>query len=91
MKIIVDIRNYAHFEYEEYLDGGSPETNPYVLGQVTVESKGRSMGGQLGHIFDADVLSFDRRRVVFLDGLLHDLVQPGGGNAPAPVLIYLNG
>jgi hypothetical protein len=34
MKIIVDHRNYAHFEYAEYLDGGTPQNNPYVRGQV---------------------------------------------------------
>ncbi len=34
MKIIVDIRNYTNSEYDEYFDGGSPENNPYVVGQV---------------------------------------------------------
>jgi hypothetical protein len=36
MKIIVDIKNYTNFEYDEYFDGGTPENNPYVVGQVVV-------------------------------------------------------
>jgi hypothetical protein len=48
MKIIVDIRNYALFDYEEYLDGGSPENNPYVLGQV-VAIKEDNRSGEKGH------------------------------------------
>lgn len=36
MKIIVNTKNYANYEYEEYLDGGTPENNPYVVGQVVV-------------------------------------------------------
>lgn len=34
MKIIVNPKNYTNFEYEEYFDGGSPQNNPYVVGQV---------------------------------------------------------
>lgn len=34
MKIIVDIKNYTNFKYDEYFDGGTPENNPYVVGQV---------------------------------------------------------
>ena len=34
MKIIVDTKNYTPFKYDEYFDGGTPENNPYVLGQV---------------------------------------------------------
>ena len=47
MKLIVDIRNYACFEYDEYLYGGSPETNPYVLGQV-VAIKEDNRSGEKG-------------------------------------------
>jgi hypothetical protein len=34
MKIIVDTANYTPFKYYEYFGGGTPENNPYVLGQV---------------------------------------------------------
>lgn len=36
MKIIVNPKNYTRFEYDEYFDGGTPENNPYVVGQVVV-------------------------------------------------------
>lgn len=36
MKIIVNPKNYTNYEYEEYFDGGSPQNNPYVVGQVVV-------------------------------------------------------
>lgn len=36
MKIIVDTANYTPFKYDEYFGGGTPENNPYVLGQVVV-------------------------------------------------------
>ena len=36
MKIIVDIKNYTPYKYEEYFDGGTPENNSYVVGQVVV-------------------------------------------------------
>jgi hypothetical protein len=36
MKIIVDTANYTPFKYDEYFDGGSPENNPYSVGQVVV-------------------------------------------------------
>lgn len=48
MKIIVDTRNYALFNYEEYLEGGTPENNPYVLGQV-VAIKEDNRSGKKGH------------------------------------------
>lgn len=47
MKIIVDHRNYAHFDYDEYYDGGSPENNPYVRGQV-VAIKEDNRSGEKG-------------------------------------------
>ncbi len=34
MKIIVDTKNYTPYEYDEYFDGGTPENNQYVVGQV---------------------------------------------------------
>ncbi len=34
MKIIVNTKNYTNFEYDEYFGGGTPENNPYVVGQV---------------------------------------------------------
>jgi len=34
MKIIVNPKNYTNYEYDEYFDGGTPENNPYVVGQV---------------------------------------------------------
>jgi hypothetical protein len=36
MKIIVNPKNYTNFEYDEYFDDGTPENNPYVVGQVVV-------------------------------------------------------
>ena len=36
MKIIVNPKNYTNYEYDEYLDGGTPQNNPYVVGQVVV-------------------------------------------------------
>ena len=48
MKIIVDIRNYTNFEYDEYFDGGSPDNNPYVVGQV-VAIKEDNRSGKKGH------------------------------------------
>lgn len=36
MKVIVNPNNYTNFKYEGYYDGGSPENNPYVIGQVVV-------------------------------------------------------
>ncbi len=36
MKIIVNPKNYTNYEYDEYFDGGTPENNPYVVGQVVV-------------------------------------------------------
>lgn len=36
MKIIVNTKNYTPYKYDEYFDGGSPENNPYVVGQVVV-------------------------------------------------------
>lgn len=36
MKIIVNPNNYTRFEYTEYFEGGTPENNPYVVGQVVV-------------------------------------------------------
>jgi hypothetical protein len=44
MKIIVDIRNYTNYTYEEYLYGGSPQNNPYVLGQVVAISEDNRSG-----------------------------------------------
>ena len=34
MKIIVNPKNYTAYEYDEYFGGGTPQNNPYVLGQV---------------------------------------------------------
>jgi hypothetical protein len=34
MKIIVDTKNYTPYKYDEYFGGGTPENNPYVVGQV---------------------------------------------------------
>lgn len=34
MKIIVNIKNYTPYKYDEYIDGGSPQNNPYIVGQV---------------------------------------------------------
>lgn len=48
MKIIVDIRNYTNHTYDEYFDGGTPENNPYVLGQV-VAIKEDDRSGEVGH------------------------------------------
>jgi hypothetical protein len=48
MKIIVDIRNYTNYEYDEYFDGGTPENNPYVVGQV-VAIKEDTRSGKKGH------------------------------------------
>ena len=36
MKIIVNPKNYTNFEYDTYCYGGTPENNPYVVGQVVV-------------------------------------------------------
>jgi hypothetical protein len=36
MKIIVDAKNYTNYKYDEYYDDGTPENNPYVVGQVVV-------------------------------------------------------
>lgn len=36
MKIIVDPKNYTSYKYDAYYDDGTPENNPYVVGQVVV-------------------------------------------------------
>jgi hypothetical protein len=36
MKIIVNTKNYTPFNYDIYFGGGTPENNPYVVGQVVV-------------------------------------------------------
>jgi hypothetical protein len=36
MKILVNIKNYTPYKYDEYYDGGTPENNPFVVGQVVV-------------------------------------------------------
>lgn len=36
MKIIVNSKNYTSYDYDAYYDGGTPENNPYVVGQVVV-------------------------------------------------------
>jgi hypothetical protein len=36
MKIIVNLKNYTRFKYKKYFGGGTPENNPYVVGQVIV-------------------------------------------------------
>jgi len=48
MKIIVDTKNYTNYKYDEYFDGGTPENNPYVVGQV-VAIKEDTRSGQKGH------------------------------------------
>jgi hypothetical protein len=44
MKIIVDIRNYTNHTYDAYYDGGTPENNPYVVGQVVAISEDTRSG-----------------------------------------------
>ena len=39
MKIIVNPKNYTPFQYDEYFNGGTPENNPYVVGQVVAVKK----------------------------------------------------
>ncbi len=45
MKIIVNTANYTPFKYDEYFDGGTPENNLYVVGQV-VAVKRAELGGE---------------------------------------------
>lgn len=47
MKIIVDTKNYTPFQYDEYFDGGTPENNPYVVGQVVaVQTEDFELNGE---------------------------------------------
>lgn len=48
MKIIVDIRNYTNSTYDEYFGGGTPENNPYIVGQV-VAIKEDTRSGKKGY------------------------------------------
>lgn len=45
MKIIVDTKNYTPYKYDEYFDGGTPENNPFVLGQVVAVKRASWLEG----------------------------------------------
>lgn len=45
MKIIVNPKNYTNFEYDEYFGGGTPQNNPYVVGQVVAVKRASWLEG----------------------------------------------
>lgn len=45
MKIIVNPKNYTPFQYDEYFGGGTPENNPYVVGQVVAVKRRDKFNG----------------------------------------------
>ena len=58
---------------------------------IAIESKRRSMGLQLGDVFDFDVFPFKTWRWIIFDGLKHDPVELRCFYFLSPVCIYLQG
>ena len=63
----------------------------HQLGMVAKEEEGGDAGRDLGHVLDADEFAPDGGRLVADPGLLHDLVEVGGGDLFVLLLIDLDG